>query len=165
MSVIGSVVSHAVIRSASDAFWSSQYQKWRPKAESEAVEYYMSFVVGSIVDENEREFIKNQIIIPKIQKMTENQLGKVLKIRDKNNKLIKKNKPIKVVLINDDDLRNYHSEYLSFKKRKMLEIAMIKKQQKEEAEIRTKNARNAVARKRYIAENGESDAEIAAKFF
>ena len=165
MSITGSVITHSALGAASDAFWENEYRKWRPKAEAEVIEYCMLYVERHIADKDEREWIRNNELVPEVQKMTENELGKILKMRDKNKKLIKKNKPIKYVPIPDDEVRAAHLKYLSFKKRKATEFEMGRKRREAEAKAQTIQARKAIARRKYVYENGESDEEIAAKFF
>ena len=158
MSIAVNIIAHALIREAISSASGRVRSNWRVRAEEEVVEYYMTFVVGPIKDKDEQTWILYNKIAPVITKMTDNQLGKLLKLRDKNNKLVVKNKPIKLAPVTNDDLVKFHHEYRAF-------LQEEKKRMADEARVRAAAAKRTSERRKYILENGESDAELAAKFF
>ena len=90
--------------------------------------------------------------------MSNKELSNVIKIREKNNKLIKQRKPIKKILVSKPTISQYHLEYQNIKREE-------KRQKEEYAEKKKRDAENEKRYKNYVSEFGESEAEIARKFF
>ncbi len=168
MSVVGSVVAHALIRSAVDAAIvksSSGNKNWRSEAIKEVVDYYMRFVIGVIEDDYERRWIENEKIMPMVCTKTDRQLYKLLLMRNKNDKAAKKNKPFREAPISDKTIIGYHDEYALFLKKRKAEIELEKRRKEAESNLRLQKAQEAARRRAHIEEYGESDADLASKLF
>lgn len=127
-------------------------------------EYYMTFF-GAIPLKEEREWILQNKIRPIINTMDNKGLARVLKTKEKNDKLIKKNKPIKDEIIKRETVLQYHQEYIRFKKEQQRQDEMSRMKREKDEENKKQAEKITAVRKKYIYENGENDAELARKLF
>lgn len=155
------MISHIIVRLL---FWEmlSAYSKNRERKRKimlskEVEEYYMTFF-NMIASLEERIWILENKIRPIIANMNNSELYGIIKIRNKNKKLIDSGKPIKDVLVRKDTILRYHLEYKNIMQVKM-------KQKVAEEERRRKAAEDTLKYKKYIYEFGESETEIIKRFF
>ena len=148
----------------------SQYgQKQADKAliaiQDSVKDYLMAYYRGPIVDLLEQEWIMTYKIEPKVKQMSPKELDAIVKRQKKNEALIKKGKPAKYTLVSNEIIRKHHIEYLEYKQ-KMARAAEEQERMKKQAEImRVHDLRMRQMREASILVNGESDSEIANKFF
>ncbi len=140
-------------------------QKKRDFNEPKVIEYYMSFFTGKIIPDDERQWILEYKITPRVKKLSNKEVDKLLDLRYKNERLIAKKKPVSKVPVDDIMIEKYHSEFLEFKKRQVAQQARAKQQAREAAEKHRREERLKQMHQRYVYENGESNDEIIKKFF
>lgn len=95
---IGGLIAKLLIINAASAHIQNNNIRWRESATNAVEQYYMSYF-GEIFLQDERNWILNEKIKPLVSKMSDKQLGKILSIKDKNNKRVKRNKPVKTILV------------------------------------------------------------------
>ena len=100
---IGGLIAKLLLVSAANAYGQKKAQEAMPQITEMVEQYYMTFF-GEIFLSDERNWILNQKIKPIVARMNGRELADILKIMDKNNKLVAKNKPIKKELV---DRKNY----------------------------------------------------------
>lgn len=155
--MITNIIAHLLLNEAVNAYSRKKMQKRMAQMTAEVEQYYMTFF-GEIFLIDEREWILNNKIKPLVSRMSSKELSNVIKIREKNNKLIKQRKPIKKILVSKPTINQYHLEYQNIKREE-------KRQKEEYAEKKKRDAENEKRYKNYVSEFGESEAEIARKLF
>lgn len=107
---IGGLIAKLLLVSAANAYGQKKAQEAMPQITEMVEQYYMTFF-GEIFLSDERNWILNQKIKPIVARMNGKELADILKIMDKNNKLVAKNKPIKKELVDRKTIQEYHLEY------------------------------------------------------
>lgn len=107
---IGGLIAKLLLVNAANAYSQKKAQEAMPQITEMVEQYYMTFF-GEIFLSDERNWILNQKIKPIVARMNGRELADILKIMDKNNKLVAKNKPIKKELVDRKTIQDYHLEY------------------------------------------------------
>ena len=145
---IGGLVAKLLLAEAVNSHNQKKAQEVASQIPAMVEQYYMTFF-GEIFLADERNWILNQKIKPIVSKMSNKELIDILKIRDENNKLIKRKKPIKTVLIDKETVQKYHLEYHNAKKREEFEKqqASIRANERAQAEKEMKAEKERMAHK------------------
>lgn len=132
---IGGLIAKLLLVNAANVYGQKKAQEAMPKITEMVEQYYMTFF-GEIFLADERNWILENKIRPLVSKMSNEELINVLKTRDKNNKLIKRNKPVEEVLVDEETIKKYHLEYHNEKKKKEFEKeqAYLKANERAQAE-------------------------------
>lgn len=117
---IGGLIAKLLLVEAVNTHNQKKAQETTSQIAKMVEQYYMTFF-GEIFLTDERNWILENKIRPLVSKMSNEELINVLKIRDKNNKLIKRNKPVEEVLVDEETIKKYHLEYHNEKKKKEFE--------------------------------------------
>lgn len=117
---IGGLIAKIILAEAIGAHNQKKAQEAMPQIVEMVEQYFMTFF-GEIFLADERNWILENKIRPLVSKMSQKELIEVLSIRDKNNKLIKRNKPVKEIIIDRETIKKYHLEYCNEKKKKEFE--------------------------------------------
>ncbi len=117
---IGGLIAKLLLVEAVNTHNQKKAQETTSQIAKMVEQYYMTFF-GEIFLADERNWILENKIRPLVSKMSNEELINVLKIRDKNNKLIKRNKPVEEVLVDEETIKKYHLEYHNEKKKKEFE--------------------------------------------
>ena len=136
--ILGGIVSHVA----------NEHKKRELLLSITAVErIYWDLLDEIPIPQEEKIWIYQEILKPKISTMDETDLATILNQNYKNVKRLKKGKPAKYILLKGEDIKKYHEGYCSF--------------------IKEELEKNRAKRKRqeYIKLNGEDDQEIIQKFF
>lgn len=155
--MITNIIAHLLLNEAIGAYSRKNAQKQMLEITKEVERYYMTFF-GEIFLIDERNWILDNKIRPIISKMSGKELADIIKLRDKNNKLVKRGKPVRDILVDKATVERYHLEYHNFKREEA-------RRRYEAAEKKRRDAENEKRYKDYVSEFGESEAEIAKKFF
>ncbi|MBR3319863.1 hypothetical protein IKG20_00975 [Candidatus Saccharibacteria bacterium] len=138
---------------------------YETQTKPELERYYMSYFVGQILDQEERDWILENEVRPNIANLSPKEVKTILEGKAKNEKRLKKGKEAVFVLVSDEDIRRCHREYLNFKREQKREK---ERAVQEEIAKREQRRRAAELKRMYEANaeiNGEDDSEVAAKFF
>ncbi len=155
--MISRIIARLLLGEILNVYFKNRECKRKIMFSKEVEDYYMSFF-NMITSLEERMWILENKIRPIIANMSSSELYSIIKIRNKNNKLIDLGKPIKDVLVRKDTILQYHLEY-----KNIMQVKMKKKA--EEEKRRRKVAEDAFKYKKYIYEFGESESEIIKRFF
>ena len=155
--MITNIIAHLLLNEAVNAYSRKKMQKRMAQMTTEVEQYYMTFF-GEIFLTDERNWILNNKIKPMFSKMDDKALADIIKKQKKNNKLIKQDRPIKYILVDKETIAEYHLEYHNLKQEE-------ERQRRDAIERRKREIENEKLHKEYIFEFGESNAEIARKFF
>lgn len=164
------IIAHIIIGTAISAHNDAKAAKlYETVTKPELERYYMSYFIGQIIDENERTWLLEYKIRPKINQLSGKEAQQILKNKQKNEKLLKKGKQAKYTLVQDDTIKAYHQEYLQLQRNKAQRIARAEAARKaamnEREEARIRNAKLKAMHDAHTLANGESDAEVISKLF
>lgn len=161
---IGGLIAKLLIINAASAHIQNNNIRWRESATNAVEQYYMSYF-GEIFLQDERNWILNEKIKPLVSKMSDKQLGKILSIKDKNNKRVKRNKPVKTILVKKETIEQYNLEYQDHLREEKIKKENAIKRQRQEYEARIQRAKTKEMYDKYVYENGESDVDLIKKLF